>query len=354
MGSRQSSGASADPPGAGRRFPGPRRHGIVAPPRPREARALPRIIPLPYTPPYDWPAILAYLGGRAIPGVEVVTGDAYARTFHLGGRPGIVSVRPGGTDALEAVLDHPDPALAAPVLARLRPMFDLDADPGIVGAVLSRDPELAPLVAERPGLRVPGAWDGFELAVRAILGQQVSVTAATRLAGRLVAAFGEPVASVQEAPAPEASAPEGGLTHLFPAPERLSGADVAAALGMPGARGRAISGLAEALRADPGLFDRGRGLVPAVTALKALSGIGEWTAQYIALRILREPDALPAADLALLRSLDAGQGRPTSAQLLARAEAWRPWRAYAAVHLWARDAARMAALPPPARPRRGR
>ncbi|GJE15402.1 DNA-3-methyladenine glycosylase family protein [Methylobacterium marchantiae] len=294
-------------------------------------------ITLPYTPPYDWPAILAYLGGRAIPGVEVVTGNAYTRTVFLGGRHGTVSVAPGVGDALVATIDHPDRQVVPQVLARLRPMFDLDADPIVIAAALSRDPHLARLVAERPGLRVPGAWDGFEIAVRAILGQQVSVGAATRLAGRLVSAFGEPVKPARA---------EAGLTHLFPTPDRLREVDVAAALGMPGARGRAISALAAEACAHPDLFGRGRGLDPAVTALKALSGIGEWTAQYIALRILREPDALPSSDLALLRSLDTGEGRPTSAQLLARAEAWRPWRAYAAVHLWASDAARMAAADP--------
>jgi DNA-3-methyladenine glycosylase II/AraC family transcriptional regulator of adaptative response / DNA-3-methyladenine glycosylase II len=220
-------------------------------------------------------------------------------------------------------------------------MFDCDADPAVIAAVLSRDSHLAPLVAERPGLRVPGAWDGFEIAVRAILGQQVSVHAATRLAGRLVSAFGD---TLEPIPA------RAGLTHLFPTPERLLDVDVAAALGMPGARGRAISTLAAEARRNPDLFARGRGLDPAVAALRALSGIGEWTAQYIALRTLREPDALPAADLALLRSLDTGSGRPTPAHLLMRSEAWRPWRAYAAVHLWTSDAARIAAAPPAAKP----
>lgn len=304
------------------------------------------IIPLPYRPPYDWPAILAYLGGRAIPGVEVVTADAYARTVFIGGLPGTISVMQGGDDALVATVDHPDPAILPDVLARLRPMFDLDADPALIAAALSRHPDLAPLVAERPGLRVPGAWDGFEIAVRAILGQQVSVNAATRLAGRLVAAFGEALA-------PDYAGT--GLTHLFPTPDRLLDADVAATLGMPGARGRAISALAAEAHANPALFARGRGLDPAVAALRALSGIGEWTAQYIALRALREPDALPASDLALLRSLDTGAGRPTPAQLLVRAEAWRPWRAYAALHLWTSDAARIAAalpVPKPAAKRR--
>ncbi|WP_027173579.1 AlkA N-terminal domain-containing protein [Methylobacterium sp. 10] len=299
------------------------------------------IIPLPYRPPYDWPAILAYLGGRAIPGVEVVTTDAYARTVFLGGRPGTIAVAPGQGDALVATVDHPDPAILPDVPARLRPMFDCDADPAVIAAALSRDPDLAPLVAERPGLRVPGAWDGFEIAVRAILGQQVSVNAATRLAGRLVSAFGEPVL-------PERGAV--GLTHLFPTPDRLLDADIAATLGMPGARGRAIGTLAAEAHANPDLFARGRGLDPAVAALRAMRGIGEWTAQYVALRALREPDALPAADLALLRSLDTGAGRPTPAQLLVRAEAWRPWRAYAAVHLWTSDAARIAAVPPAAKP----
>jgi AraC family transcriptional regulator of adaptative response / DNA-3-methyladenine glycosylase II len=209
-------------------------------------------------------------------------------------------------------------------------VFDLSADPVSIGEVLSRDPDLARRVALRPGLRVPGAWDGFELAVRAILGQQITVAQARRLAGDLTAAYGEPLA--QTSPG---LGTEPGLTHAFPTPERLAAADLSG-LKMPGARIRCLSAMAAAIAADPNLLSPTADLTEMVARLRALPGIGEWTAQYIAMRQLREPDAFPAADVALMRALADPDGvRPTADQLLARAEAWRPWRAYAALHLWA-------------------
>ncbi|NEU11351.1 DNA-3-methyladenine glycosylase 2 family protein [Methylobacterium sp. BTF04] len=296
---------------------------------------------LPYTAPYDWPAIRDYLALRAIPGVEAVAGQVYARTIAPGGRHGLVTVRPGEGDALRVTIRYGDretvdPEVVPAALARLRRMFDLDADPAAILAGLSRDPYLAALVAARPGLRVPGAWDGFELGVRAILGQQVSVAAATRLAGRLVAAFGAPLKIID--PAVGAGLTDVSLTHVFPTPEALAQADIAAALGMPRARGAAIASLAEAVAADPALFAPGRDPATAVAALTRLRGIGDWTAQYIAMRALRAPDALPAGDIGLLRALDVGAGRPTPKVLLERSQAWRPWRAYAVLHLWASDA----------------
>ena len=213
------------------------------------------------------------------------------------------------------------------IIARVRRVFDLAADPLAISTHLSQDPVLAPLVALRPGLRVPGAWDGFELAVRAILGQQITVTAATALAGKLVRAYGQPL-----------PAPTERLTHTFPTPQSLGGVDIAA-LGMPRSRGLALSSLAAAVAADPAIFGPSRSLEEAVAQLKGLTGIGEWTAQYAALmRELREPDAFPAADIGLMRALADETGRrPSPAELLARAERWRPWRAYAALHLWAGD-----------------
>lgn len=285
------------------------------------------MIRLPYVPPYDWPAIRDYLALRAIPGVETVVGDAYLRTVVVLSRPGRIRVGPGEGDALVATIRHADPGAVPEIGARLRRMFDLDADPAAIRAGLARDPDLAALVAARPGLRVPGAWDGFELGVRAILGQQVSVAAATRLAGKLVAAFGTPP-----------DEPEAGPAWLFPAPERLARADIAAALPMPRARGAAIAALAEAVAATPGLLAPGGDPDAARAALMRLRGIGDWTAQYIAMRALRAADALPSGDIGLLRALDRGAGRPTPRQLLARSEAWRPWRAYAVLHLWASDA----------------
>jgi AraC family transcriptional regulator of adaptative response / DNA-3-methyladenine glycosylase II len=176
----------------------------------------------------------------------------------------------------------------------------------------------------RPGLRVPGAWDGFELAVRAVLGQQITVSAAANLAGRLVAQHGKRLAN-----------PIGGLTHAFPRPKMLVNADLAP-LGMPRSRAETLSAVASAAVANKHLFDATGGLDDAVRRLRAIRGIGEWTAQYIALRQLREPDAFPAADIALIRAMADREGYKRSAsELLDRAESWRPWRAYAAQHLWA-------------------
>ena len=227
---------------------------------------------------------------------------------------------------VDVTVRFPDMAALPTIIARVRRVFDLAADPEPIGAHLSQDPVLAPLVAARPGLRVPGAWDGFELALRAIFGQQITVPAATRLLGRLVEAHG--------AMLPEEMRGIDGLTHVFPSPARLAAVDLG--LGMPRARLQAVASLARALVADPLIFSPGASLEAAITKLRALPGIGEWTARYIAMRELREPDAFPAGDIGLRRAMaDADGRRPTPSQLLRRAERWRPWRAYAALHLWA-------------------
>jgi AraC family transcriptional regulator, regulatory protein of adaptative response / DNA-3-methyladenine glycosylase II len=217
-------------------------------------------------------------------------------------------------------------------------VFDLAADPETIGAHLAEDPALAPLVAARPGLRVPGAWDGFELAVRAVLGQQITVTAAVGLAGKLVAAYGIPLRAAS------LDANEPALTHAFPHPDRLAAADLST-LGMPKARAAALSAIAAAVVADPDIFGPTRTLDAAIGQLRALAGIGDWTAHYIAMRAMREPDAFPAADIGLMQAMadvdaDTNGQRPTPRALLARAEPWRPWRAYAAQHLWAASASR--------------
>jgi AraC family transcriptional regulator of adaptative response / DNA-3-methyladenine glycosylase II len=282
-----------------------------------------------YRPPYDWDAILAFLRARAIPGIEAVPGNRYARTIAIGAARGLLLVEPADRNCLKAIVRFPHLKSLPAIIARVRRVFDLAADPVAIGAHLSQDPVLAPHVAARPGLRVPGAWDGFELAVRAILGQQITVSAATGLAGKLVAAFGEPIA--------DPAAREHGLTHVFPTPRQLAAADLAV-IGMPKARRTALSSLAAAVVADPQIFGPRRSLEDAVLQLRALPGIGEWTAQYIAMRELREPDAFPAADIGLMRALsDAGGVRPSPAELLTHAEHWRPWRAYAALHLWASE-----------------
>jgi AraC family transcriptional regulator of adaptative response / DNA-3-methyladenine glycosylase II len=286
---------------------------------------------LPYRAPYDWNAMIGFLVARAIPGIEKVTPRRYARTLMVDGMVGVVTVSAGSGDFLVAEIRFPKVQALPAVIARIRRVFDLTADPGRIGAALSQDPALAPLIAARPGLRAPGAWDGFELAVRAILGQQITVTAARGLAAKLTEAYGERV--------DDPFAAKLGLTRAFPTPEALVGQDIAA-LGMPKARGAALEALARTVAADRTIFTPRADLESAIAALKALPGVGEWTAQYIALRELREPDAFPQADIGLLRGMaDADGKRPTPAELLERAEAWRPWRAYAAQHLWAADAA---------------
>jgi AraC family transcriptional regulator of adaptative response / DNA-3-methyladenine glycosylase II len=303
------------PPGALRRA---RHEDVSAGPRGE------LVLLLRYQPPYDWPAMLEFLRRRAIPGLELVTADRYARAVQLDGHQGTVSVEATAGNALRASVRFPKLSALPTIIARLRRVFDLAADPVAIGAHLARDPALASLVEERPGLRVPGAWDGLELAIRAVLGQQITVAAAVRLAGRLVAAHGARL-----------STPHGALTHVFPRAEILAAADLTS-LGLPRRRAAALSAVAAAAVTDPHVFDATCGLDEAVRRLRAIRGVGEWTAQYIALRQLREPDAFPAADLVLMRAIAARDGRGrSSAELLSRADRWRPWRAYAAQHLWA-------------------
>jgi AraC family transcriptional regulator, regulatory protein of adaptative response / DNA-3-methyladenine glycosylase II len=284
------------------------------------------IVRLSYRPPYDWSAIASFLQARAIPGIEVVSSDRYARTIEIGGVHGVVAVEPASGNALRVAIQFSRLSALPTIIARLRRVFDLAADPRAICTQLAKDPVLAPLVAARPGLRVPGAWDGFELAVRAVLGQQITVAAAVGLAGKLVARYGLSLAAGLETE---------GLTHVFPRPERLAWAPLTT-LGMPRMRAATLTSLAAAVAEDPRVLGAGRSVAECVAQLRALPGIGDWTAQYIAMRELREPDAFPAGDIGLLRALADAEGkRPTSRELLARAEHWRPWRAYAAQHLWA-------------------
>nr|WP_256366590.1 AlkA N-terminal domain-containing protein [Methylocapsa sp. S129] len=275
-----------------------------------------------YQPPYDWPAMLDFLRLRAIPGVETVADDSYSRTIELDGVQGSVSVRPGEGHALRATIRFPKLSALPAIIARLRRVFDLAADPVAIGAHLVQDPALAPLVAARPGLRAPGAWDGFELAVRVVLEQRNTILAATPLAGRLAAAHGEPLA-----------APDRTLTTLFPRPDVLAAADLAV-LDISKDAAATIAAIAAAIAADPHLFGAHRGLDETAQRLRSVRGMDESTAQYIAARLLREPDAFSAAEVSLAPALiDAEGRRPLAGELLARAELWRPWRAYAAQHL---------------------
>jgi AraC family transcriptional regulator of adaptative response / DNA-3-methyladenine glycosylase II len=283
-----------------------------------------------YRPPYDWDSMLGYLGMRAILGVEIVENGSYRRTIEIDGFVGSVEViHLARQQSLGVTILFPNVRYFPAIVARVRRLFDLGADIETIGAHLSRDPMLAPLVARRPGLRAPGGWDGFELAVRAILGQQISVAAARRLAGHLVALHGRQLSAAQGS--------RSGLSHVFPTAKRLASVK-SMGLGMPGAREKSLKAFAEATVADPNLLRPFGTIEESISRLRGIRGIGEWTAQYIALRALREMDAFPASDIGLLRGAAKIDGtRLTSANLLKHAESWRPWRAYAAQHLWVVD-----------------
>jgi AraC family transcriptional regulator of adaptative response / DNA-3-methyladenine glycosylase II len=290
-------------------------------------RTLGVTLKLPFAPPYDWTAMLDFLSTRAIPGVESVNAGIYCRSFGFASGKGRVLVRrPEGENHLLATIHTDGVGSLATVVARLRRLFDLDADMAVIDAHLAATPPLADRVRQRPGIRVPGAWDDFELAVRAVLGQQISVAAATTFAGRLAAAYGQPLEPL------EGTAP-GPVTRLFPDASTIAGADLAG-IGLTKIRAATLQSLATTLCAEPGLLSVGELLEDKIRRLERLPGIGPWTAHYIAMRALREPDAFPAADLGLLRALETAEGRPTPAAMLQIAEAWRPWRAYAALRLW--------------------
>jgi AraC family transcriptional regulator of adaptative response / DNA-3-methyladenine glycosylase II len=288
---------------------------------------------LAYRPPYAWDDLLAFLALRAIPGVESVAGGAYRRAFRVGDAVGWLEVEPvAGTHQLGVRIHAGDGALRLIDLApRLRALFDLGAAPDAIAAQLGEDPLLRRALREAPGVRVPGALDGFELAVRAILGQQVTVAGATRLAGRLVAQFGRKLPDACRT-AHDGAAP----SHEFPSAEALCDADVAR-IGLPGARAEAIRALARAVAGGELSLDPGADAQETRAALESLPGVGPWTASYVAMRALREPDAFPTGDLGLRRALGV-----ESAALARRAEAWRPWRSYAAMLLWQHAPARAA------------
>lgn len=280
---------------------------------------------LPYRPPYDWESMLGFLAARIIPGVECVLDQSYHRTIEINGAVGTMQVENlPERSSLRVTVSIPRIDNLSMVVARTRRLFDLSADPVAISSALEQDPDLRPLVTARPGLRVPGAWDGFEIAVRAVLGQQISVIAANKLAAKLVSSFGSPL-SEPLGPA--------GLTRYFPKPKRFD-FDSVVAIGMPRKRAEAIVALADAVVNVPQLFDPKPSLEEAIDGFCSLPGIGQWTAQYIAMRVLRESDAFLAGDVALRRILSADGNRISSGDLLARAQRWRPWRAYATLHLW--------------------
>ena len=283
-------------------------------------------VELAYRKPFDWPALLAFFAARATPGVEQVHGDRYLRTITVGDECGIVDVRDIGNKLLLKLHGIATTSLVA-VVQRVRSLFDLDASISDVHAVLRRDVNLDKRLRACPGVRVPGAWDGFELTVRAILGQQVSVKSATTLAGRVANRYGRAidvsVGGLQQVP-----------DRLFPGPEKLRRARLES-LGIIGSRARAIRAVAKATGEGQLCFDAAQDPEAFVETLKSMPGIGDWTAQYVAMRALKNPDAFPAGDLGLLRAFDAeGRERMKPAELLRRSEAWRPWRAYAALLIW--------------------
>jgi len=269
-----------------------------------------------FRPPYNWQGMLAFLAPRATPGVEVVDLGKYRRSISLDGQDGYFEVSLDQEhNSLDVRVQFGEPRALFFIIERIRAMFDLNADwPAIVRS-LRIDPVLAQRVEAYPGLRTPGCWNGFELAVRAILGQQITVKGATALAGRLVKMFGRPFA------------PADGITHLFPPAEVLADARLA---GMPEARAETIRALARAVCDGQISFDRIVELDRFLATLCEIPGIGTWTAQYVAMRALGEPDAFPSGDIGLLRALNLSNPRA----LEERAEAWRPWRAYATMYLW--------------------
>jgi AraC family transcriptional regulator of adaptative response / DNA-3-methyladenine glycosylase II len=271
-----------------------------------------------YRPPYNWDGMLRFLAPRATPGVEAVESGSYRRSISLNGNHGWLEVSPdGGNDGLAVRVQFGDPRALFLIVERIRAMFDLNADWAAISQGLAGDPVLAMRMEANPGMRVPGCWNGFEMAVRAILGQQITVKGATALAGRLAAALGTPISA------------SGGVTHLFPPPEVLADAGLSA-VGMPRARWETIRALARAVSDGQIRFD---GIIDAddfLARMCEIPGIGKWTAQYVAMRALGEPDAFPSGDLGLLRAL----GLESSRELERRAEAWRPWRAYASMYLW--------------------
>ncbi len=279
-----------------------------------------------YRPPFAGDALLNYLARRALPGVEEVVERRYRRTVAFPRSKGIIEIEPAhGKDAVFIRLQLDDLSDLSLLVQRCRHLFDLDADPGAVAAVLSADPLLAPLVAACPGLRIPGAIDGFELAVRAILGQQVSVAGARTLAARLVTALGEPLARTQ-----------GTLTHTFPLAQQILNAELQLQkLGLTQARINALQALARAVVAGDLVLDRSADREQAEAQLLKLAGVGPWTASYIAMRALGDPDAFPVTDLGLRRAFERAGLSSDSRSMLVRAERWRPWCAYAAQYLWA-------------------
>ena len=272
--------------------------------------------------PFDGDALLTFLAARAVPGVEAVEGATYRRSLRLARGLGVVSITVSGA-TVSCALTLDDVADAQAAVQRTRRLLDLDCDPATIRDQLAADPLLAPLVQKRPGLRAPGHPDGTELLVRAVLGQQVSVAGARTLASRLVAAHGEPLAK-----------PVGGVTHAFPSAATIAGLSPTD-FAMPRARGAALIDACAKIADGTLVLDAGSDRAEAVAALQAVRGIGPWTAGYVAMRALGDPDVFLPTDLGVHHALEALGADATPRGAAALAEAWRPWRTYALHHLWA-------------------
>ncbi len=278
---------------------------------------------LAYRPPLRWAELIAFLGKRAVNGVEEVTGSSYRRSISIGGTTGILDVRPGrsGGSQVAATLEGVAPAELGHAVRRIRKMFDLDADPVAIAGHLSRDSRLAPLVAALPGMRLPLTWDPFEAIVRAVLGQQISVAGAITIAGRLARRFGRPIAGA------------GTITRVFPVPSQLAHADLST-IGIPAARAKTLAEVSRAVLDGRLRLDGSVAPDKLEKDFQLIRGIGPWSAHYVALRGLGEPDAFPESDLGIRKALDAlgfpgnGRQRREAIDLLA------PWRGYAAIYLW--------------------
>ncbi len=279
------------------------------------------VLRLPCRAPFDGDAVVEFLAARAVPGIEEVVGTTYRRTLRLAHGAGVAELTPQ-PDHVRAVLRLDDLRDLTTAVQRCRRVFDLDADPQAVAEQLGADRILGRLVAKTPGLRLPGTVDGFELATRAVLGQQVSLAAARTLAARLVASHGAPLAT-----------PDGGLTHLFPQAEAIVSSPPEA-LGMPAARRTVLTALATAVSNDEVVVDAGADRAATTAGLLDIRGVGPWTAAYIAMRGLGDPDVFLPTDLGVRNALER-MDLPTSAKDVAElAERWRPWRSYAVMHLW--------------------
>ena len=283
-------------------------------------------ITLHYRPPFDWSTMLSFFKLRQLPNIEVITDDSYQRTITLEQCQGWIKVtQVPDKHALNLYVELNDYQYLNEVICRVRRVFDLDADIKLIHEQLSQDATLAHTIEKFPGLRLPGCWDIFEFSIRAILGQQVSVKAATTLAGRIAVKYGQPLTGDNQT-----------LSLLFPTPKQLENANFDG-IGLTQTRINTLKTWIAFYRLHADVFDHYQDLSALEAQLTQLKGIGPWTVNYIAMRGLSDPDAFPAADLGVIKALTEHDKKPTTKQIIERAKAWQPWRAYATLYLWLKD-----------------